>query len=723
MTYVPASSKSAVGTLAVLALLAGSAFASSSFLPVHAPSPIPPAPSAAPVSISVAGHASARTVASQSVLLRRGPGPAGSGIHPLQFGLTEPIAMGIGDFGITPDMVPYEYSSPVFRAELTVNSLNEGVLYTCNSSECYYPEVSVQLNLNLVLINGSRTMEFWVQNVPFLDTQDTNSQYLEMDDNVWNYSSSSTIAMPDSTIVGNGSVQGHTYYAYAAPAGLPGNDVDLSDPATIQAQSVSATANGVPYVLMQYNDGYGWWTYDNITFPWAHGWTDDNFVVDGYQTAPIGDPIDADWTIDGPGGGTTGTDIASSANLSLEYWNGHNFQAVTNAFNFGITGESAENVISQAALNATGGIPAASYTAGNGTPEALYGPGQVGLLNVTSAVPDGTLFVNGTPTPFVGGQVNLTLAAGTYLVQLDGPNSSWQGEANITLSPGEYLPLNLGWRSVWFNESGLPAGTNWTLTVDGVNYSTTNGSIEVFLPQGEFAYSVGYQAGFTPRNASGSLAVGPAGASLTIQWIPVPYGVRVETQGLPAGIGWSISVGDIVYRSSTNASIPISLPNGSYAYQLSVDSYAYFSTAPFGNFTVIGGPLTVTAAFAPRYAVLSGTVDPANATVSVNGMLVPLVQGGFLVQLVAGVYWLNASEVGYTSSSGLVTLTPANITPESINLLAEVSNPPPPPGGHGSTSAAGSGATPAELAAIGIAVVALVGVATLVVWRRRPSRP
>jgi hypothetical protein len=709
--------------LAVLALLTGGAFGSASFLPLHAAGAIPPAPTAAPASISVAGHGDARTVASQSVLLRRGPGPAGSGIHPLDLGLTEPIAMGIADFGVTPAMVPYEYSSPMFRADLTVNSLNDGVLYSCNPSECYYPEVSVQLNLNLVLVNGSRTMEFWVQNVPFLDTQYANAQFIDMDDNVWNYSTPGAITMPDSTIVGNGSVQGRTYYEYAAPAGLSGNNINLTDPATIQAQSVSATADGVPYVLMQYNDGTGWWTYDNITFPWAHGWTDENFVVDGYQMAPIGDPIDADWTIDGPGDGTTATDMASNANLSLEYWNGHNFQAVTNAFNFGITGESAENVISQAALNATGGIPAASYTAGAGTPEALYGAGQVGLLNVTSAVPNGTLLVNGTATPFVGGQANLTLAAGSYFVQMFGPDSTWEGSANITLSPGEYLPLTLGWRSVWFNESGLPAGTNWTLTVDGVIYSTTNGSIQLLLPQGEFAYSVGYQTGFTPSNASGSLVVGAAGASLTILWIPVPWRVQVETQGLPGPIGWSIAVDGNVYRSSTNATIPLSLPNGSYTYQLASDSYAYLAPAPSGNFTVIGGTLTVTVSFAPRYALLSGTVDPANATVWLNGNLVPLVRGGFLLQLVAGNYWVNASDAGYSSSSTVVTLTPANITPEAIQLVQEVSNSPPPTGGHTSASGSGSAVTPLELAAIGISVVALVGVATAVAWHRRPSRP
>ncbi|MCI4324116.1 MAG: thermopsin family protease [Thermoplasmata archaeon] len=645
-----------------------------------------------------------------------------SGIDLAQWEHSEPLAMGIGDFGETPTGVPYEFSTPIFRATALVNSIDDAVLYDCGPTVCQDPLVSAQLNLNLVFVNGSRTMDFWVQNAPILNTTNSTVQILHtMIDNVWNASSVSGL-LPPSTLTGNGSVYGESYYQLETRA-LPGLNVNLSDPTLFEVQTKSATSDGVPYVVMQYNDGFGWQTYDNVSFPWARGWTDQNFVVDGFHLVTRGDPDDADWTIVGPGKASTATDFSSDSNLTLEYWNGHNFQAVTNAYNFGITAETSDNAISQAALNATSGTPAASFGAGSGAPGPLYGVNQIALLNVSAAPPDGTLYVNGVPTPYVGGQVNLTLDPGSYSLRLQGQGTAWPGNAtaNVTLSAGEYLPLNFIWQDVWFNETGLPLGTEWTLTVNGTTYRTTTGTIEMFLPEGVVSYSVGAQPGFTPSNGSGNLAIGRMGAALTILWLPVPYTVDIGSQGLPTCIGWSVAIGGTVYRSSTNESISVELPNGSFAYEVIAGSYAYLPTQPFGNFSILGSPYSFTATFAPRYAVLSGTVEPADASVWLDGTLVPLVRGGFLVQLAAGVYEVNATESGYAPISEEVTLTPANLTTVPIVLQAIPSTPGPVPAP--STPAVSSGVSPLDFAGLAIAGVAIGVLAAIVLARRRPASP
>ncbi|MCI4323826.1 MAG: thermopsin [Thermoplasmata archaeon] len=625
-------------------------------------------------------------------------------------GESEPIATGIGDFGLTPTLSPYEYTTTTFRGSAVIDSLTDGVLRS-------QPEVSFQLNLNLVFSNGSRTMIFWVQNVPFADTKKATTQTVQMVDNVWNQSST---GFPPTTAVGNGSVEGDQAYIYSVPQGpgeLPGLGVALPDPLTLEAQTISSTADGTPYVLMQYNDGAGWQTYDNISFPWAHGWTDDNFVVDGFQTGPYGNPIDADWTIDGPGGGTVATDVSSNVTLNLQYWNGDNFQAVTNAFNFGFTGEASDNAISMAALNASSGIPGASFVAGPGIPGPLYGPDQVAILNVSSAAPNGTVYLNGQPTPYRGGEANLTVHAGSYFIQLYGQNSDWVGDANVTLSPGEYFPLNLAWRQVIFTETGLPNGTNWSVNIDGATDWSTNASIDVHLPIGEFDYSVDQIDGFTSDNASGDLRVTEAGATRSILWTPQSYAVSVRSMGLPGSVGWSIILQGRTYTSGTNATISVFLSNGTYEYQVTDVSFGFVTLAPIGNLTVSGSPVVLMLPFAPRDGVLFGWVSPTDASVWLNGSPIELVQGNFLRPVAPGEYQLVARASGYLPYVLNITITPANSTGLPIALTSSSTKSVPPSGA--APSGTSSDVVPLLLGSAAIAVLGIMFCLSFIFENRR----
>lgn len=265
-------------------------------------------------------------------------------INPYLFYSQEPAPMGIADYGIGPNLQPYSYGTQAFLGIVKVNSLN-----TYNSSLNLSANwMSFQLNVNLLFENGNNEFTYWIQDVANLDTS---NNYIQFIDNIWNDSSISS-SMYSSTVLGNGTIgnSGGTgfYYCWANQY-LPGNDVYLSYPYTIQFEVITyINALGYPAVEFLYNDGYGWVTYDNAVFIFSNDLTSyPYFLVDGYQYEPDGKVYDAELILGGPGSGYQTYDVDSSLFLQLEFWNGNNFQMVPNAYNFGShTAEGISNVIS-----------------------------------------------------------------------------------------------------------------------------------------------------------------------------------------------------------------------------------------------------------------------------------------------------------------------------------------------------------------------------------------
>jgi hypothetical protein len=180
-------------------------------------------------------------------------------------------------------------------------------------------------------------------------------------------------------------------------------------------------------------------------------------------------------------------------------------------------------------------------------------------------------------------------------------------------------------------------------------------------------------------------------------------GVTAVTQGIPGNIGWWLLVDSKNFTSSTNSSLALFLPAGNFFYEFGPDSYAFVANAPATGLTAAGTSLALTAVFTPRYADLQGTVNPATAVVSVNGAAVSVVGGSFSELLPAGVYTLNVSATGYTTSLSTVTLTPGNATPVTVDLS--------PVTVVGGDITASNGGLPGNevIAIIGVAVVVGIG--------------
>jgi hypothetical protein len=152
----------------------------------------------------------------------------------------------------------------------------------------------------------------------------------------------------------------------------------------------------------------------------------------------------------GPGGGSNATDIESDVQLQLEYWNGHNYQTVPNAYNFGSdTAEGMDNATCTFSHYSENGTIVAEIVSGAGQLGELYNQTQTGVIDITPALASGTLYVTNASysnaaawqIAFIDGEVDVTLYPGYYNLQLYNQTGGLFDEGNWTISAGQTLSL------------------------------------------------------------------------------------------------------------------------------------------------------------------------------------------------------------------------------------------------------------------------------------------
>lgn len=188
--------------------------------------------------------------------------------------------------------------------------------------------------------------------------------------------------------------------------------------------------------------------------------------------------------------------------------------------------------------------------------------------------------------------------------------------------------------TVAFQETGLPPGTGWTVTLGGVAEPANTPAIDFVEPNGMYAWSVGTVPGFVTTNLSGELRVDGANRTVNVTFLEVTYAVQFVESGLPGGTNWSVSLGT-ASASSTQATITVHAPNGTYVYR--VGNVAAFAAHPSsGTLVLAGAALSVSITFAP---------SSSGGTISSSG-------GG------AGFLGLSA-EAGYALLGGIVAIAVA----------------------------------------------------------------
>lgn len=588
-------------------------------------------------------------------------------VDPLSDYSKEPAPMGIADFGVTgtgSGAHAYTYAAPAFEGSAVVRSMDVAIPYHGTTLTDTAFELNAVVDLRL---NGTN-YSYWIQNGLHLNA--SSDEFTIGGAYVWNFSAPDA-RLAGSELRGNSSsvLASDTYYFIPGCSTFPGQCAPVALPAELTARVLSATSDGTPYVAYQYDLGNGWVTYDNVSFLHMVGATDLGFVVDGFSSTPIASGLfyDAEWVWVAAGGGLSSKVRSADINLSLSYWNGHNYQEVPTAWDFGSnTGESSSNVTETAATAGAGGAVAAHLVNGSGTLGPLYNGSEVGFLNV-SVPPTGaqTLEVDGAPTSFEVGLANLTLAAGSYIVALENYSNA---SVRVDVAPGAttYVDLDGAGRTA-FEAVGLPAGTRWGLELDGQWENSSAREIALDLPNG--TYSVGYTAvpGYLLNASTPTEVAVPTASPVRVDFHAFTFEVPFTETGLPASTPWWVNASGLVVRGAS-ATLDVFAPNGSTPFEVGA-SYAYVPSPANGTLVVVGGQFSAPSIqFAERLGYIAGTVSPTGASVTIGGVAQPIVAGAFNDSVVPGSYTLVASATGYNTTTLRVTVTPGNVTSERISL-------------------------------------------------------
>ncbi len=196
-----------------------------------------------------------------------------------------------------------------------------------------------------------------------------------------------------------------------------------------------------------------------------------------------------------------------------------------------------------------------------------------------------------------GPSIDFAEPNGTYAYSIDaipGYSTSWTGSVVVHGGPVTVDVLfTVDEYAVTFEETGLAAGTVWTVTLGAsIGFSATS-SIGFTESNGTYAYSVTAIPGYTAPPGGDALVQG-ASVTVPVTFVLVTYPLRFVAEGLPKGTNWTV---DLNGSSSTTSgtSLTLTLPNGTYHY--AIPAVPGFTTVAGGTVLIDGHGGTVTLRF------------------------------------------------------------------------------------------------------------------------------
>ncbi len=205
------------------------------------------------------------------------------------------------------------------------------------------------------------------------------------------------------------------------------------------------------------------------------------------------------------------------------------------------------------------------------------------------------------------------LPDGSYLALVAAPDG-WQltyGHVAFTFyvltidGAGQSLAVKFqlakGFSKLTFHESGLPKGTDWSVTINGTGpiygelnatESTTAASLAfAVLKAGTYSYAVAPIAGYLTAAATGHASSGV----VKVKFAPYTYAVTFTESGLAPGTLWKVTVDHKTLSSHTDT-IVFELANGTYRFTVHAPKHTTAAPAT-GTFEVVGAAVPESISF------------------------------------------------------------------------------------------------------------------------------
>ncbi len=329
-----------------------------------------------------------------------------------------------------------------------------------------------------------------------------------------------------------------------------------------------------------------------------------------------------------------------------------------------------------------------SVDGGNVAIEIVFKPVLYSVTFSESGLPAGIpWYVNITGVlssgPFSKSVLTEYLTNGTYLYTVASSNKIYEPQYvdKFTIS-GSGVNNSVQFTEVTFDvsftETGLPAGTLWTVNLSGSVLSSTTSTITFTgFTNGTYAYNILGVSGYFSSISTGALTVNGHSVSMGVTWNKTAYTITFKETGLPEGSTWYVNItGHPSSGALTGNDFNISLPNGTYSYVVSTNNKDYSS--PGASFTVLGQSTTVPVVFhsityelefvesgLPAGTLWNVTVDGHGLSSTSNTISFELINGSYTYRI-AGIAGYHT--ISYSSS---VTISGADVTvqvPWSVNI-------------------------------------------------------
>jgi hypothetical protein len=231
-----------------------------------------------------------------------------------------------------------------------------------------------------------------------------------------------------------------------------------------------------------------------------------------------------------------------------------------------------------------------------------------------------------------GTYADLFFTIGSYSPPFSGGSVTVAGANQIVYV--NYTSATSPTYGVTFTESGLTAGTNWSVDLNGYLATSTGPSDAFTEANGSFDFYIGGAIGYSASPASGTVVVAGAAVSEPIGFLTstAVFEVTFAETGLPMGSTWFVNITGqpgltATVSASSGTTVQVDLLNGSYSYVAATSATGWTTPATDG-FTVAGAalnePIPFSSSSVPQYGVTfteSGLPSGATWYVNISGEL------------------------------------------------------------------------------------------------------
>ncbi|HYA69481.1 MAG TPA: YncE family protein, partial [Acidimicrobiales bacterium] len=410
-------------------------------------------------------------------------------------------------------------------------------------------------------------------------------------------------------------------------------------------------------------------------------------VGHGYLQTPAYDPADGDLYFPELGAGPSG---AAGA--------------------IGVLSTTTEEVLATVPVGSLPETPTIDSESGN-VYVANYGSNNVSVISATTdsvmaSVPTGLAPTvpaydseNGDLYVANFGSNNVTVIAGSHNVVVETlPVDSEPESAVYSAAGSSVLIANKGSNTVTvltdgtlptysaaFTESGLPQGTSWTVTLNGVPQDSTASAMSFRFPNGEYSYSVRADAGCVAAQPVGILTIDDAATSTEVRfssgacpgWLGLTPGQDVELAVVVAALLGALAAvvllrsrqkrrraneRDIAEEESATRVAGLASSGGlsaQYRSQLRHQRHRLFGRAAVGTAVAVVVIILCVPGFGPNSAGGSGPAPPSDQ--------VQLGSTSFGIVTCEGGTLAIAERIPWTTSNGVLTTSQVILTVTDVD--------------------------------------------------------